>query len=88
MNECNNYIIEYVCMPCQTIYCVYRVLFALPVVHIYRYILKTDKWVMASCADKHDFRGFLKMILMFDILQSHSWNHLVHAFVPNIFYPI
>ena len=59
MNECNHYIMEYMC---QTIYCVYRVLFALPVVavhNIYRYILKTDKWVMASCAYQHHFRGFL-----------------------------
>ena len=58
MNECNHYIMEYMC---QTIYCVYRVLFALPVVavhNIYRYILKTDKWVMASCAYQHHFRGF------------------------------
>ena len=60
MNECNYYyIMEYMC---QTIYCVYRVLFALAVVavhNIYRYILKTDKWVMASCAYEHHFRGFL-----------------------------
>ena len=64
MNAAREYI------QCQTIYCVYRVLFALLVVHIYWYILKTDK--RADCADYDYYFKSYQVLHKIMILKSNQ----------------